>query len=257
MKNVIMILLGVLFLAPLQSQAFTTAGCGGDCRQCHTLDKKDANAVLKKLKKAKNLPKEAKLLDVKLSPVGGLWQLDVEVGQKRGTIYMDFSKKHLIFGKVVPVDVIGRSPKPKKVDFKKIPLKDTLVMGPKKAKKKIVVFTDPDCPYCRKLHDEIKTVLAKRKDVAFYTVLFPLEFHKDAYKKVQAILCKKSLTLLDDAIAGKSLPEPKCSNKQVEKNKALAKKLGFSGTPVLVRSDGTVRVGYLTADKLSAWIDGK
>ena len=170
MKNVIMILLGILFLAPLQSQAFTTAGCGGDCMQCHKLDKKDANAVLKKLKKAKNIPPEAKLLDVKLSPVGGLWQLDVEVGKKRGRIYMDFAKKHLIFGQVVSVDVIGRSPKPQKVDFKKIPLKETLVMGSKKAKNKIKrriksVTGDPLYEDMKKTWNEILHLRAGETDV--------------------------------------------------------------------------------------------
>jgi thiol:disulfide interchange protein DsbC len=120
-----------------------------------------------------------------------------------------------------------------------------------------VVFTDPDCPYCRKLHEEMKQVLAKRKDVAFYIFLFPLEMHKDAYKKVQAILCEKSLTLLDDAFAGKPLPEPKCSNEPVEKNKVLAKSLNFSGTPTLVREDGMVLSGTRPADVLSNWIDGK
>jgi thiol:disulfide interchange protein DsbC len=132
-----------------------------------------------------------------------------------------------------------------------------VVFGPKNAKKKVVVFTDPDCPYCRKLHEEMKQVLAKRKDVAFYIFLFPLEMHKDAYKKVQAILCEKSLTLLDDAFAGKPLPEPKCSNEPVEKNKALAKSLKFSGTPTLVREDGMVLSGTRPADVLSNWIDGK
>ena len=257
MKKIVFVLLGLFILLPYTSNAFSGQGCGGDCMQCHKLDKKEANQVLKKLKDAKNLPPNAKLLNIKLSPVGGLWQLELGVGEKRGFLYMDFSKKNLIFGQIVPLQVIGAPPEPQKVDFKKIPLKDTLVMGSKKAKNKVVVFTDPDCPYCRKLHDEMKKVLKQRNDIAFHVLLFPLPFHKEAYKKVQTILCKKSNKLMDDAFAGKSLPDPKCSNKTVEKNIALAKTLGFNGTPVLVRNDGAVRVGMLTADKLSAWIDGK
>jgi thiol:disulfide interchange protein DsbC len=120
-----------------------------------------------------------------------------------------------------------------------------------------VVFTDPDCPYCRKLHEEMKQVLAKRKDVAFYLILYPLPMHKDAYKKVQAVLCERSLPLADDAFAGKALPEPKCGNEQVEKNIALAKELQFGSTPTLVRDDGMVLSGALPADRLIEWIDGK
>ncbi len=58
-------------------------------------------------------------------------------------------------------------------------------------------------------------------------------------------------------LTGKTLPEPKCSNEAVEKNKALAKSLSFSGTPTLVREDGMVLSGTRPADALSSWIDGK
>jgi len=63
--------------------------------------------------------------------------------------------------------------------------------------------------------------------------------------------------LLDDAFSGKSLPEPVCPNDQVEKNIALARELGFNGTPTLVRDDGTVLSGYRPAEQLSEWIDEK
>ncbi len=256
-KKIIMVLLGLLMFIPLSLSAFSNEGCGGDCTQCHKLERKEAEEVIGKLKKGNNIPANAKLQDIKLSPVGGLWQMELEVGEKRGMLYLDFSKKNLVLGQIVPVEAIGTPPAPQKVDFSKLPLEEAVIVGSKKAKNKIVVFTDPDCPYCRKLHDEMKKVLAGRNDVAFYLILFPLEFHKDAYKKVQAILCEKSQKLVDDAMAGLALPEPKCSNEQVERNKALAKSLKFTGTPTMVRSDGTVNFGTLPADRLIEWIDGK
>jgi thiol:disulfide interchange protein DsbC len=245
-RYMVTMMMGLLLLAPFASGAFSSEhpGCGGDCKECHKLEKKDAEKILKKV-----LP-TGTLLDVKLSPVGGLWQLDVEAEGKRGSLYLDFSRKHLINGRIIPLEA-------QKVNFSKISLKEALVMGPKTAKKKVVVFTDPDCPFCNKLHEEIKQVLAKRNDVAFYIIPYPLPMHKDAYKKVQAILCEKSLALLDDAFAGKALPEPVCPNEQVEKNIALAKELGFNGTPTLVREDGTVLSGYRPAEQLSEWIDEK
>ncbi len=245
-RNIVTVIMGLLLIAPLTSDAFSSEhpGCGGDCKDCHKLEKKDAEKILKKVLPAGNV------LDVKLSPVGGLWQLDVEAGGKRGSLYLDFSQKHLINGQIIPLEAV-------KVNFSKVPLKDAIVMGPKTAKKKVVVFTDPDCPFCKKLHEEIKQVLAMRTDVAFYIMPFPLPMHKDAYKKVQAILCEKSLALLDDAFAGKTLAEPACPNELVEKNIALAKELGFNGTPTLVRDDGTVLSGYRPAEQLSEWINAK
>jgi len=254
MNRSYLVVLLVLFLMPFTSQAFAGMGCGGDCNQCHTLEKKDAEGILKKLAPA------GVITEVKRSPVGGLWQVDVDVKGQRGIFYIDFAKKHVIVGQsiqIVPIEDAGKPAPEKKVNFSKIPLKDALVLGPKKAKKKVAVFTDPDCPYCRKLHEEMKQLLAKRNDVAFYIILRPLAMHKDAYKKSQTVLCEKSLKLLDDAFSGKPLPEPTCSKEQVEKNIALADSLGFSGTPMIVRDDGIVIPGYLPADQLSAWIDKK
>jgi len=132
-----------------------------------------------------------------------------------------------------------------------------VVLGAKNAKKKVAVFTDPDCPYCRKLHEEMKQVIAKRKDIAFHLLLFPLPMHKDAYPKAQAALCEKSPSLVDDAFSGKAVPEPKCSNETLERVLAMGRDLNINGTPTLIREDGTMMSGTLPADKLIEWIDGK
>jgi thiol:disulfide interchange protein DsbC len=102
-------------------------------------------------------------------------------------------------------------------------------------------------------------VIEKRRDIAFELILNPLPMHKDAYKKAQAIQCSKSFEMLDNAFSGKTVPEPPagCTAEVIEKNKALAKTLEFSGTPTLVREDGTVLFGYLPEDKLLEWIDKK
>ena len=254
MKRMYVVVLSLFFLMPFSSHAFSGEGCGGDCIQCHKLEKKDAEDILKKLAPA------GAVTEVKRSPIGGLWQVDVEVNGQKGIFYVDFAKKNIVLGQriqIMPIADIGKPVPEKKIDFSKLPLKEAIVLGPRKAEKKVAVFTDPDCPYCRKLHDEMKQLLSKRKDVAFYIFLRPLPMHKEAYKKAQAVLCEKSLTLLDDAFSGKPLPEPTCSGAQVDKNNALADSLEFGGTPTMVRFDGGVLPGYLPADQLSAWIDNK
>jgi thiol:disulfide interchange protein DsbC len=259
-KYVVMLLIltGILTVAPFSSGAFSAGehpGCSGDCRECHKLDKKEAEGIVKKLN-----PSIA-VLDVKPAQVKSLWQIEVDAGEgKRGSIFLDFSKKHLlVVNQIIPVETIGQQQPQRKVEFSKLPLKEALVMGPKNAKKKVAVFTDPDCPYCRKLHEETKKLLEKRKDVAFYVFLRPLAMHKEAFKKSEAVLCEKSLALLDNAMAGKAIPEPSCTTAkgQVERNNALADSLEFRGTPTMVREDGLVNPGYLPAEQLSNWIDGK
>lgn len=240
-----------LFLVPSLSAAFPGKDPkNADCTKCHKLEKKDAEEIVKKL--APN----GTVQNIKVSPIKGLWQIDVAADGRQGMLYLDFSKKYVI-GQIIPVEAIGKPAPQQKVDFSKIPLGDAVVMGPGTAKKKVVVFTDPDCPYCRRLHEEMKKVVAQRNDVAFYLILFPLEMHKDAYKKAQAVLCEKSPALADDAFSGKALPEPTCPADAVERNKELAKTLGFGGTPTMVRDDGTVQSGYLPAEQLLNWIDNK
>jgi len=223
--------------------------------ECPPLEKKEADAIVKKI-----IP-DATAVDVKESPVKGVWQIDVEKGGNRGSIYLDCSRKYLI--QLIEFDTylkqIQAQKTPQKVELSKIPLDNAITVGTKTAAKKVIVFSDPDCPYCRKLHDIIKQIIAKRSDIAFVEILYPLPMHKDAPKKVQAILCSKSAEMLDDAFSGKPVPDPSanCTVDAMERNIALARSLNFNSTPTLVRYDGAVLAGYLPEDQLLEWIDKK
>lgn len=103
----------------------------------------------------------------------------------------------------------------------------------------------------------MKKIIEKRKDIAFYIKLFPLAMHKDAYAKAKAIVCEKSLSLLEDAFAKKTLPAPKCETSVVDDNISLAQKLGISGTPAIIMPDGRLIPGYLEADALIQQIEQK
>jgi len=243
-KKVLVLVWSFLLIAVSSAFAFPPDKTG-NCLDCHKLDKKEAEEIFKKI--APN----GTVLDVKAAPVKSFWLIEVEANGRRGGIMLDFSRKYL--AQLTPLEALI----PKKVDFSKISLKDAVVLGAKNAKKKVVVFSDPDCPYCRKLHEEMKQVIAKRKDIAFQVIMFPLPMHKEAYPKAQAVLCEKSGALLDEAFSGKSVPEPKCSNEALERSIAHGKELGITGTPSLVREDGTMMSGTMPAEKLIEWIDGK
>ena len=101
----------------------------------------------------------------------------------------------------------------------------------------------------------MKKVLEKRDDIAFLIMLYPLPMHKDSYKKTKAIICEKSLSLLDDAFGKKSIPEPTCETTAIDDNINLAKKLGITGTPAIILSNGSLIPGYKDADSLISLID--
>jgi thiol:disulfide interchange protein DsbC len=96
----------------------------------------------------------------------------------------------------------------------------------------------------------MKKIVKERDDIVFYIKMYPLRSHPSAYKKSKAIVCAKSLKLLDDAFAGKQLPEPSCETTEVDDNIKLAENLGITGTPAIVLQDGAIVPGYKDAETL-------
>jgi thiol:disulfide interchange protein DsbC len=96
----------------------------------------------------------------------------------------------------------------------------------------------------------MKKILEERSDIVFYIKLFPLNSHPEAYGKSKAIVCEKSLRLLEDAFEKKSLPKPNCDTLAVDENIKLAKKLGITSVPLLILPDGRLLPGYKDAKTL-------
>jgi len=224
----------------------------GKCADCHTLTKKEAGRLLK----AESF--KARITGIRSGPVNGLWEVEFKRGDETGIVYIDFAKKNLIEGriKVTPLEKLGEPPELKKVDLSMIPLKRALVFGDPGAAKRVIVFDDPECPYCRKLHEEIKKILGKRKDIVFYVKLYPLPIHPAAYDQSRAIDCAQSTQMLEDAFADKKLPKPGCKSAEVDDNLKLGRRLGISGTPAVILPDGRLIPGYVPADVLLGLIDG-
>jgi len=232
-------------------------GCTADCSQCHKIKLEEAANILKNFT-------ELKVLSVGEGPVRGMWEVQVETQGGKLPLYLHYSKKYFFTGNIIDIEnkkVVTNLPAPEtapkeKIDVSKIPLDDAIIIGKASAPNKVIVFDDPDCPFCRKLHIEIKEVVSKRDDIAFYIKLFPLVgLHPQSYDKSKSIVCAKSFKLLDDAFSGKDIPPPSCETKQIDKNIELASKLGITGTPTLILKNGEVISGYAKADALINMID--
>jgi len=100
----------------------------------------------------------------------------------------------------------------------------------------------------------MKKITEERKDIAFYIKFFPLRSHPAAHAKAKAIVCEKSLTLLEDAHAGKPLPKPSCETTAVDESMKLAEKLGISSVPTLIMPDGRIMPGYKDAKTILSLI---
>ncbi len=251
MYKIIFSLMLTFLLIPVYSFSFSEKG--QDCAKCHKLTTTEAATLLKDL--APNL----KVLSIRVSPVKSMWELAIETGGKKGIVYVDFSKKHFVSGSIIAIKekknlTQERFEDLNRVDVSQIPLADAIIAGNKNAKHKVVVFTDPDCSFCKKLHTDIKKVVQERKDVAFYIKMFPLKMHPEAYDKSKAIVCEKSLEMLENAFDKKPIPKPKCETTVIDENIKLGEKLGISGTPALVMPDGRLISGYRDAKALKELI---
>jgi thiol:disulfide interchange protein DsbC len=108
----------------------------------------------------------------------------------------------------------------------------------------------------------MKRVIEMRDDVVFYLKMFPLKsIHPQAYSKSKTIVCEKhrsnenAIKLLEDVYAKKSIPEPECDTDVVDKNIALAQRLGIRSTPTIVFENGKVVSGAMKAEQLIKLID--
>jgi len=131
-----------LLLLPV-SYSYGFSEKGQDCSKCHTLTKDEAATLLK------DIGQGLKVLEILMSPIKGMWEVDVDAGGKKGLVYVDFSKKYLVSGSIISLKgktnlTDDRFAELTKVDVSQIPLDDALVMGEKDAKYKVVVFDDPD-----------------------------------------------------------------------------------------------------------------
>ena len=208
----------------------------------------------------KDLAPDLKVLEIIESPVKGLWEVSIQSGERKGLLYLDTSKKYFIQGAIFDLSTKTNLTQDKlnelnKVDVTKIPLDDALVLGQKDAKYKVIIFTDPDCPYCEKLHKELHKIIEQRPDIAFYIKMYPLPFHKGADEKAKAIVCEKSMALLEDAFAKKALPAAKCDTTAIADNIKLAEKLGIRGTPAIILPNGIIIPGAKDANSLIEMID--
>ncbi len=97
----------------------------------------------------------------------------------------------------------------------------------------------------------MKKIVEERKDIVFFIKLFPLvKTHPGAFEKAKAIVCERSLTLLEDAYQGKPLPKPSCETTAIDENIKLAGKLGIASLPSLVFPDGRLISGHKDAQTL-------
>lgn len=131
-----------------------------------------------------------------------------------------------------------------------------IVMGPADAKRTITVFTDVDCPYCARLHQEVPELTKSGVKVRY--LLFPRAgIGSETYKKSVAVWCAADrVKAVGIAKAGGKVEMKTCAN-PVESHYQLGRQLEVSGTPTIYLDDGKMLGGYLPSSRLLAILNIK
>ena len=117
-------------------------------------------------------------------------------------------------------------------------------------KHRVIIFTDVDCGYCRKFHNEINDF--NDLGITVNYVAFPRSgLASDSYNKIVTAWCstapKDTLTKMKEGV---DVQLSMCQNHPVEKHFLLGQKIGITGTPAIIKSDGELLPGYLPPEEL-------
>jgi thiol:disulfide interchange protein DsbC len=182
---------------------------------------------------AKRLPNLPPIDEVTRAPVPGLWEL--RLGSH--VIYSDAQGGFVIEGEIVDTSTSVNLTRRRidsltAFDFAKLPLEDAVVWKRGNGARKLVVFADPNCGYCKKLERDLGTV----PDITVYTFLVPI-LGGDSPEKSRDIWCAKDRgkawrSWMVDNVAPPS--DRTCDTAALSRNVRLGEKHGVTGTPSMV-----------------------
>jgi len=198
------------------------------------------------------LPDGIKVQDISFSDERNLYVINVGDIQP---IYMLPDGEHVILGDIFNIsegEAQSTTEKDKDI-FRKNKLNmsnlETIDFLAKKEKYSLTVFTDVDCGYCRKFHNEIDQY--NNLGISIKYLAFPRAgIDSESYTKMVSAWCSDqadlSITLLKD---NKSIPSNSCENSVAEQFE-LGRTLGITGTPALITQSGKLLPGYVPAQEL-------
>jgi thiol:disulfide interchange protein DsbC len=199
---------------------------------------------------AKRLPNLPRIDEITRSPVPGLWEL--RIGSQ--LIYSDAQGSFVIEGEIIDTArhanlTRDRIDKLTAFDFAKLPLQDAVVWQQGTGARKLVVFADPNCGYCKKLERDLNEV----RDVTVFTFLIPI-LGGDSPDKARDIWCAKNNGKVWRSwmIDGTQPPAAgaQCDTAALSRNVVLGQRHGVTGTPSLVFENSERVPGIVSAQEI-------
>jgi thiol:disulfide interchange protein DsbC len=212
---------------------------------------------VKELEIVKNLfPPQMEVIEAR--DLGSLFELVVKDPSRGNQIfYVTKDGAYLIAGgNLITKDKVNitqqRHEEVNRVDVSKLPLKDAVAIKKGNGAKKLIMFNDVDCPFCRKAYDWLKS----QDNYTLYMFFFPLDMHPKSPEKSVQILCSTNQqTDLENAQSDKEISSQKCEagEKMLARHKVVAGEIGVDGTPLFVTDTGA-RISGLQIPALESYL---
>ncbi len=181
-----------------------------------------------------NLPK---IDEVSKTPMNGLY----EIRMGNDVMYSDAEGNFLIQGALIDVRqkrnlTEERMEKLSAIPFDQLPPKSAFTQVRGNGKRKLAVFADPNCGYCKRFEKDLQ----KLDNVTIYHYLYPI-LGEDSKTKSKNIWCAKdkAKTWNDWMINGTVPLTANCDASAIDTVVEFGKKNRITGTPMILLADGT------------------
>lgn len=194
---------------------------------------------------AERIPQLAKIDEITRTPMAGLYE--VRVGND--LFYTDAQGNFLIQGSVYDTRqrrnlTEERMDKLMAIDFESLPLADAFTVVRGNGKRKLAVFQDPNCGFCKRFERDLQNI----DNVTIYMFLYPI-LGADSAEKSRNIWCAKDRARAwqDWMIRDQVPPKASCDSAALTRNTEFGRKQRITGTPTLVFADGSRIPGAISA----------
>lgn len=198
---------------------------------------------------AERVPQFPRIEEVNKAPVPGLFELRVNGVD---IFYTDAEGNYLIQGNVFDTRqrrnlTEERVAKLSALDFEALPFKDALVLVQGNGKRRLAVFEDPNCGYCKRFERELRKV----DNLTVHVFLMPI-LGADSTEKSKNIWCArdKAKAWTDWMVRDQQAPAANCDTSALTRNVEIGRKHKITGTPTLVFADGSRVPGAISAQEI-------
>jgi thiol:disulfide interchange protein DsbC len=183
------------------------------------------------------VPQLKNINEIKKSPIPGIYELRINDSE---IYYTDAKGDYLVLGQLIDTKT-RRNLTEERVDkltaiaFEDLPIKDAFTMVRGNGKRKLAVFEDPNCGYCKRFERDLQKI----DNVTVYLFLYPI-LSQDSADKSKAIWCAKdpAKAWLDWMVRDQAPAAASCDASALARNVELGRKHKISGTPTLIFTNG-------------------